>query len=139
MLLDNIFNFADQQSISGTSDTNSTNVHDAGSAKKVFGGNGEPAKLVVHITAAGGTSPTVRARFVGADDAALTSNTIDIADSGFTPVLAAADLPYIIELKLAHQKTAKRYYGVIWDQAGTSPTATVNAQIASASQTNLVK
>jgi hypothetical protein len=65
--------FASGQSLSGTSDQLSTNVYDAGSAKKLFAGRGG-LKIAVQVSAVGGTNPTFRARFVGADDAALSSN-----------------------------------------------------------------
>ena len=129
MMIDGHFNFADQQAISGTSDTVSTNVYDAGSAKKLFGGANRKARLAIQVTAAGGTSPTFQAKLVGADNAALTTNPVVIADTGITGTIAAADLPLLFELVPGLQTEDKRYYGVIFDQGGTSPTATVNAQI----------
>lgn len=139
MMLDALLNFASQQSLSTTSDVVSTNVYDAGSAKKVFGGSGEEVKLAIQVTAAGGTSPTFRARLVGADNAALTTNPIILADTGTSAVLAASDLPVIYELVPAMQPTAKQYYGVIFLLGGTTPTATANAQVAHTAQSNLVK
>lgn len=134
MLLEGMFDFATQQELSGTSDTVSTNVHDAGVAKKLFGGSGEPIKLIVQVTAAGGTTPTFRARLVGADNAALSSNPVTIADTGVSAAVDAGDLPLYYELVLAHQKAAKRYYGVIFTLGGTTPTATANAQVGAGGQ-----
>lgn len=133
MILDNVFNFASGQSLTGTSDVNSTNIYDAGLpgpgavAIKVFDGGGRPFKVMVEATASGGTNPTIRARLVGADDAALTSNVIILADTGVSRVLTASDLPWTAELVPSSQMDAKRYYGVIWTQSGTNPTATVSA------------
>jgi hypothetical protein len=139
MFIDNNFAFASQQNLSGATSTNSTNVYNAGSAKKLFGGAGEPVSLAVHVTAAGGTSPTIQAKLVGADDSGLSSNVIVIADTGVSPALAASDLPYALEVVPAQQKTAKQYYGVIFVQTGTSPTATVNAALTIDAQSNLLK
>lgn len=139
MILDAVFNFASQQSLSGTSDQASTNVLDLGSAKKLFQGFGEPLILSVMVTAVGGTNPTFRAWLVGADSADLTSNPIVICDTGVSAVLAASDLPVLYELLVGGQNTAKRYYGVLFDQGGTSPTATANAQLVHGAQSNLVK
>jgi hypothetical protein len=136
---DGFFNFARQQSLSGTSDTVSTNVYNAGSAIKLFCGAGEPMKLAVQVTAAGGTSPTFRARLVAADNAALTTNPIIIVDTGVSAVLTAADLPVLYELLVGLQVTAKQYYGVIFLQSGTSPTATANAFLAHGVASNLLK
>lgn len=133
------FKFSAQQAITGTSDVVSTNVYDAGAAVKLFEGSGEEKKLFVQVTASGGTTPAMRARLVGADNAALTSNPIIIAETGVSATLAAADLPVTYELNLANQRTAKQYYGVIYLQTGTSPTATVNAYVGKESQSNLVR
>jgi hypothetical protein len=136
---DACFNFASQQSLSGTAAQNSTNVYDAGSAKLLFGGSANLFVLAVEVTAAGGTSPTFRAQLVGADDAALSSNVITIAETGVSKVLAASDLPVLYRLSVNNQTTSKRYYGVIFTQSGTSPTATANAQFEQTSHDNLTK
>lgn len=138
-ILDNHFDFANQQALTGTVDVVSTNVYDAGSAKKLFQGGGEPIKLGVQVTASGGTTPTIRARLVGADNAALTTNPVIIADTGVSAAIVAADLPIIHELTPAFQATAKQYYGVIFTQGGTTPTATVNAHLVRDAQSNLLR
>ncbi len=138
MIMDAKFKFADQQALTGTSDVNSANVYDAGAAKKAFEGSAgaNPLKIAIEVTASGGTTPTIRARFVGADDAGLTSNVVILADTGVSPVIVAAtDLPVKYELVPSGQTAAKRYYGVIWVQSGTNPTATVNASGVIDSQT----
>ncbi len=140
MLLDDMFNFSDAQSLSGTDAQDSTNVYDAGSAKTLFAGaGGHGPKLAATVTAAGGTNPTIQCQFVGADDADLSSNVVVIADSGVSKVLAAADLPWQIEMVPNNQRDAKRYYGLIWDQTGTNPTATVNGQLCWTAQNNLIR
>jgi len=138
MAIDTTFNHARQQELTGTSDVVSTDVYDAGSAKRLFAG--APAiKGCVQVTASGGTNPTFRARFVGADNAGLTTNPEIIADTGVSAALAAADIPALYELAIGHQKADKRYYGWIFTQGGTSPTATVNAFLADLAQSNTVR
>lgn len=137
-MLDANFNFSAKQALTGTA--NSTNTYDAGSAKKVFGGTNNRAKLGIQITGGiGGTSPTFRAQFVGADNAGLTANPETIADTGVSPVLAAADAPVLYELIPGNQKVAKQHYGMIYTLGGTSPTMDVNAQLSESVQNNLAK
>lgn len=136
MISDFHFNFSNGQSLTGTSDQNSTNVYDAGSAKKIFKGAGSSFEFNVSCSAIGGTTPTLRARLVGADDAALTSNVEIMADSGATP--ASPTAPFNLRLAPANQRTAKRYYGIIYLQGGTSPTATVSAEGGFGAQSNQV-
>lgn len=131
MILDNQFNFASQQAIGpANTDVVSTNVFDAGSAVKLFAGGGKRLmRIACMVTAVGGTNPNMRMRFVGADDAALTTNPIILADTGVGPTLTAGALPLPIVLSPQEQQTAKRYYGVIFTQGGNANnTATVNAQ-----------
>lgn len=138
MILDKTFDFADQQSLSGTTETASTNVYNAGAAVKLFQGRAG-AKLAVQVTAAGGTSPTFRAKLVGADNAALTTNPVVIAETGVSAVIASTDLPVLYELNPGLQSTAKQYYGVLFTLGGTSPTATANAQFAEDAHSNGLK
>lgn len=126
MIIDALLTFSKQQALTGTSDVVSTNVYDAGAAKKLHQGAGG-LKIAIQVTASGGTTPTFRARYVGADNAALTTNPIILADTGVSAAIAAADLPLIYDLIPSQQTTDKRYYGVIYLQGGTTPTATVNA------------
>lgn len=132
MIIDNYWMFSKQQAIAGGAgvDVIATNVHDAGAAVKLFeGGPGtNPLKIDVDFTAVGGTTPTVRARFVAADNAALTTNPIILADTGVSAAIVAADVPVHRELVPSGQRTAKQFYGVIYTQAGADNTATVNAQ-----------
>lgn len=138
MIIDSLMSFANGQSLSGTTDQASTNVFDAGTAKKLFAGAHSP-KMAVLVSAVGGTTPTFRARIVAADDAALTTNPEILADTGVTKALAAADLPLAFDLMPLQQKAAKRYYGVMFTQSGTAPTATASANLVMDSQSQLLK
>lgn len=129
-MIDAKFDFGKGQALTGTSDVLSTNVYDAGSAKKLFGGSGaRPARIGITQTATGGTSPTLRARLVAADNAALTTNPIILADTGVSRVLVAGDVPRVMQLIPQDQIDAKQFYGIIYTQGGTSPTATVSAAL----------
>lgn len=132
---DAFLTFSDQQALAGTSAQNSTNVYDAGAAKKLFAGTAR-GKVAIQVTAIGGTSPTFEAKLVGADDAALTTNVVTLADTGTSPVITA--VPALYELTASNQSVAKRYYGVIYTQGGTSPTATANAAVVDAAENMLV-
>jgi hypothetical protein len=131
--IDNTKAFSAAQSLSTTSDVVSTNVYDAGSAKKVYAGASRP-KIGGFITMTGGTGTlSWRARLVGADDAGLTTNPIILADTGVmlkgpdgATALANTDKA-AFELHPTMQPTAKRYYGVVWILGGTTPTATGSA------------
>jgi hypothetical protein len=117
MTMDAMFNFADQQSV-----------------VKLFEGRGEPVKLVIDLTAKTGSDGTFRGRFVSADDAALTSNVVDLCETGTSSTITAYPKRY--ELTVGGQTTAKRYYGLIMTVA-TATTMTVNAYITHDAQSNL--
>ncbi len=136
--VDKNFNFSDQQVFGDAAATASTNVYDAGSAIKLFSGSTGAAKLLVTLTADNvGTTPTLLVRFVGADNAALTSNAVVIAEIGsFTTT--AADVGRQWELALAGQKTAKQYYGALVTQGNDDNSRTLNIQIVETPQTNMV-
>lgn len=126
------------QALTGNSAVLSTNVYDALAAKKLFAGSlGKGPKLSIDIPAAmGGTSPTFMAQLIGADNAALSSNPITLAQIGTTRVLTAADFPFHAEVAIGEQLDAKRYYGVSYTMGGTSPTAGVNANIVADAQSS---
>jgi hypothetical protein len=99
----------------------STNVNDQGSAKKVFEGtNARPLRIAGHYFTNSGTNPTMRVQFVGADDAALTSNVLVLADTGVSEVLTAGQIRHF-EIVPSFQQTAKRFYGAIYIPGGTTP------------------
>lgn len=131
------FNWSDAQALSGTSATNSTNVYDAGSAKKIFEGGAADLRFVVTATGVGGTSPTLTVALVAADNAALSSNAITLASTGALTADAAGNLT--TTLVPSNQTTAKRYYGIIYTMGGTSPVAAVNCELQiGLGQSNLV-
>jgi len=144
-ILDRNYDFSDAQALSTTSDVPSTNVLDAGAAVKKFAGSAGsfPCKIGGAITMTGGTATlSWRCRLVGADDAALTSNPIILADTGVmlkgpdgATALANTDVASF-ELIPAQQPTAKRYYGLMWTLGGTSPTGTGDANLVLDTQTN---
>lgn len=128
-------NFATVQALTGTSDVVSTNVLDVGSAKKAFGGAGHPVKVSAGYVNASGTTPTIRVRLVGADNAALTTNPEILADSGVSATVTAG-VPVVYELVPSMQKVAKRYYGVVWTQGGTTPVGAGTANLVLDAQSN---
>lgn len=139
-MLDASFNFADQQSLAAFSGgVVSSYVYDAGAAVKLFEGD-QKAIVDVLLTAAGGTTPQVRAELRGADDAALTSNPIILAAATSLASIAAADLPVRLSMKPSGQRTAKRYYGLWFVATGNADnTATANGQVALEHQSNLIR
>lgn len=140
-MLEGILIFSRQQALSGTSDVISTDVSNPrNAAVKLFEGFGNPFRWHLDITAfaAAGGTPTFRARLVGADNAALTSNPIVIAETGVLPDQTSL-VPVSLEFELHGQVTAKQYYGVIYTLAGTTPTATVNSHCAPYHQNNMLR
>lgn len=133
-MLESLFNFSTDQSLSGTGG-NSTNTYNAGVARKIFSGFQKKLKMILNISASGGTSPTIRARLVGADDAALTSNVVDICDTGVIAWTSGAT--GFREFIIGPQTVAKQHYGIIYVLTGTTPTFTVDAELADAWQENL--
>lgn len=133
-MLNNDFYFAKQQALTGNTAVASTNQHEevnpdtgAGAATILFKGMLGEGFIVCVMTALGGTLSTIRFQFVGADDSALTSNVLVLAESGVSPVLAATDIPYPKLLVPVEQRTAKRYYGMLFTQGNAAMTSTVNA------------
>jgi hypothetical protein len=144
--IDASMNFGSTAITSSTADTVSTNVFDAGNGvattKRLFDG-AESAKVAGRITLSAGTSPTVRARLVGADNAALTTNPTILADTGVISVkadgstaLANTDTVYF-QMEPAQQHAAKRYYGMMFTLGGTTPSATCDARLVLDSQSNM--
>jgi hypothetical protein len=130
--------FSNQQALTDAADTISSNVYDAGAAKNLFQGSVNKTMLIVQITTDDiATTPTFRARFVGADDAALTTNPVIIADTGTTAEMAAGDIPWTKELPLAGQTADKRYYGVIYNLGNNDNDIIVNAYVAEHAQIHM--
>ena len=123
--------------------TVSTNVTDEGSAKKVFAGaTSTKIKGQVKLSAGSGTL-SIRAQFVGADDAGLSTNAEVLADTGIhltkedgTTALANTDT-FRFQLTPSDQRSPKRYYGMIYTLGGTSPSATCDGRLVIDGQTNM--
>jgi hypothetical protein len=129
-----------QQAIAGAASQISSNVFDATTIRRLFGGFGEPFKILVTVTAIAGTTPNFRARLVAADNAALTTNPIDLWETGLSRTLVAADIPWIYEQVISGQQTAKQFYGMFYTQTGNADnSATVNCIFANAHQNNLLR
>ena len=128
---------------SSTSDTISTNVYDAGSAKKLFAGNTD-LKVSGRVTLTAGTGTlSVRARLVGADNAALSTNAEILADTGVhlnkedgATALANTDT-FFFTLEANNQRAPKRYYGLIYTLGGTTPSATCDGNAMLDDQSNM--
>lgn len=124
--------------------TISTNVYDAGSAKKVFGGP-RVAKLCGRFPVTADASPTVKVDFIGADAADLNTLPVVIASTGVIAsdeagaLLATAGI-VDFQLDLAGQTAAKRYYGCKVTLGGTNPDTVAAAKqlyVVLTAQTNL--
>lgn len=146
MMIEGQFKFdSASHALSGTSAVASTNVHDAGSAKSVFAGHSQRPPLLYFeaLWVSGSSTLSIQAQFVGSDAATLDSNNIVIADTG--TILVADDGTAFSTghtavrrlLPLVGQMTAKRYYGVLYTQGGTSPVFNVKAVIVADGQTNM--
>jgi hypothetical protein len=128
----------------GTADQVSTNVYDAGAAKNLFAGT--PVVMpklngAIKVTAGTGAL-SVRVRYVGADNAALTANPVIIADTGVILVradgtaLAIGDVvPF--SLPLFNQQTAKEFYGAIYTLGTADQDGEVTAMVVMFGQTNM--
>jgi hypothetical protein len=123
-------------------DVISSNVSDQVTAVKLFeGSTRNPPRFMVGIKITAGTSPTVRARYVGADDAALTSNVVILADSGTRTkdtdgtALASGDF-VALDIPVSGQTIAKRYYGAIYTPGVVDEALEVTASIVESAQTH---
>jgi len=142
-IMDKNLDFALTSISSSTADTVSTNVLDRGAAELLFPGPGG-IQFGVYASITAGTSPTVRARLVGADNAALTTNPEILADSGVhtlkddgTTALASGDKKFLT-LVPRGQTVPKRYYGLIFTMGGTTPSGDFTPVAAIDIQTNQV-
>jgi hypothetical protein len=128
---------------SSTSDTISTNVYNAGSAKKLLAGP-HSVSIQGRVTlSAGSGTLSVRARFVGADNAALSTNAEILADTGVhlnkedgSTALANTDT-FFFTLSPANQRAPKQYYGMIYTLGGTTPSATCDGNLVIDDQTSM--
>lgn len=125
-IADLYFNFSDGQALTGTAAVLSTNVYDAGSAVKLFQGGASDFRFIVTATSVAGTTPTLAVALVGADNAALTTNPVTLASAGAASPDALGNIT--LQMNPSAQTSSKRYYGLFYTQAGTTPTSTVNAE-----------
>lgn len=123
----------------------STNVFDAGAAKRLFGGFSQkpPVLAVAYKITAGTGVLSFRVQFLGADAADLATGTEEtIADSGIITLdrddtaLAIGDT-VLLYLTLRAQRVAKRYYGCFYTQGTADQDGEVTAVITDAPQTNM--
>ena len=138
MLLSAQQTFSDGQVV--TSDANATNVIDLGEMDTVLGapaalkryvGKGTPVPIVIQVTAASGTSPTLDVSLVMDTAAAMSSET------------TVASAPQVtgtgrVSLWFLPEQITERYITLDYDVGGTSPSFTIDAFIPAADQTNTV-
>lgn len=84
----------------------------------------ESLEFEVNVSAVTGTGPTLAIEVIGADDGALTSNVVSLGR--IDPVIATGQAAknYYVDGELF---TKKRFVGLRYTMAGTTPTATVSA------------
>lgn len=148
MMLEGLYKFdATPKNLAvGAADQVGSNVFDAGSAVKMFGGfTQKPPVLAVNAKITAGTGAlSFRVRFVGADDAVLTGNPEIIADSGValrenvtgTEAALAIGSQLLFNLSLRGQRMPKRYYGPIYTQGTADQDGEVTAVIVESPQTH---
>lgn len=131
MLLDKQLAFSEAQALTATAD--STNVIDMGGAINLKA-NGK-IQCLLNIGAKGASTPTIKVEIKGADDEAISSNVIVVAETATLsdPALGNYDVPI-------RQHAVKRYYRATYTLGGGggSPTFTVTVGLFDAWQTQLV-
>lgn len=131
----------------GAADQLSTNVYNAGSALRKFSGlSPKPPFLVSNYVITAGTGAlSWRVRFVGADNAALTTNPEIIVDSGVqlrenvtgTEAALAIGSRITYAMSLRGQRMAKQYYGAIYTQGTADQQGKVSCYVTETPQTNM--
>lgn len=140
--IDGAFDFGSTAISSSTSDTASTNVTDLGSAKKLYAGATSVKVKGQIVLSAGSGTLSVRARLVGADNAALTTNPEILADTGVHlnqedgSTALANTSTFRFQLTPSDQRAPKRYYGMVYTLGGTTPSATCDGRVVLDGQTN---
>jgi len=147
MIIEGLFKFdpTPQALAAGTADQISTNVFDAGAAKKLFGGFSQrpPILAVTYKITAGTGALSFRVRMLAAAAADLATGTEEIVvDSGVRTLdvddtaLAIGDtLTFFLALR--SQRVSKRYYGLFYTQGTADQEGTVTAVVTEAAQTNM--
>ena len=111
--------FSDNQAITATA--NSTNVIDLTAVAPGILHAGEPIRLDARVTESFATATSVNVSVVTANDAALSSGAVTLAQTGATAI-ATLVTGYEIPLQFL-QGTAKRYLGLVYTVAGSNATA----------------
>lgn len=125
MFIDGNFLFGLPAITNSNTATVSTNVLDAGSAVKMFGGP-NVGKINVRCPVTADASPSIKVDLVGADNAALSSNPVVIASSGVVATDeagAALTSGGVVDIQfgVGYQTAAKQFYGLIYTLGGTNP------------------
>lgn len=132
MFIDGNFLFGLPAITNSNTATVSTNVLDAGSAVKMFGGP-KVGKICARIAVTADASPSIKVDLVGADNAALTSNPVVLASSGVVATDeagAALTSGGIVDIQfgVGYQTAAKQFYGLVITLGGTNPDILVDAK-----------
>lgn len=122
MNLDKELLFSDAEALAASG--NSANLVDSVAAHVL--GAGEEMYWFLQLAAKGGTTPTIKAVLVGADDSGFSSNKITIVDTG---TLSDPALGFAWKGAVPHH-TKKRYYRVEYTLGGTNPTFTATSGLA---------
>lgn len=126
--------FSDNQAITATA--NSTNVIDL---KAVAPGRldaGEPMRIDARVTESFATATSVNISVVTADNEALSSGAVTLAQTGATAI-ATLVAGYEVPLDFL-RGNAKRYLGLVYTVAGSNATAgKISAGLVHTKQTNL--
>jgi hypothetical protein len=147
MISDSLFHFdpTPKNMNVGTADQISTNVYDAGAAKRLFGGFSQrpPILAVTYRITAGTGTLSFRVQMIAAAAADLTTGTEEtLADSGVITLdrddtaLAIGDT-ISLYFALRGQRAPKRYYGLFYTQGTADQDGEVTAVIVEAAQTNM--
>lgn len=119
MIRDDQLLFSDNQAITATA--NSTNVIDLTAVAPGILHAGEPIRVDARVTESFATATSVNVSVVTANDAALSSGAVTLAQTGATAI-ATLVAGYEIPLQFL-QGTAKRYLGLVYTVAGSNATA----------------
>lgn len=125
MLLDKQLLMSDAQVVNANG--NSTDYIDFGSARNL--GAGQELQPVFHIGAKSGTTPTLRALVVGADDSTFSTNKVTLMDTG-----TLTDPPIGFVRLAIPSHPPKRYMRIEYTVGGGTPSFSVTAGLAYGSE-----
>ena len=127
MMIDKQLLFSDAQVLSASG--NSTNYLERPAPTNLGGQEGLFPFLLVHTKS--GTTPTLRATLVGADDAAFTANKVTLEDTG-----TVSDPPLGFIRLAIPTHSPKKYFRVEYVLGGGTPGFTVSCGFATGEQTS---